>query len=1521
MATPSRESFDDSKDYQSVVFLQQRYVPDFSLNELQQMQDAAREDLGDTLYHSSAVVSGMNIELPGSGQIVLGDGQIWAYGRVRNLAGATLAYDPLKVSGSDIVYARWLLDHVTLSEDPTLVHPALGEAIDERARARVTLVTTTPDLFDETFARFAADGIPLTWTRPGGSSAKGYPAKFGRTSCELIHTNGTETRIEREIALTPSTLHYLYVWVRTKDGSTDLSLSHGAYVDFERTAPAWASPDFTFATAKQWARKDFSFTADSSSEVVTVRFVIPSTAPSTSILIDSLLVTTVALGASDLERHYLPLFAWDRATDEVTRVVPRATKIPMKELVPPLPGTDIAGIDQNQGLLDLQARRIWQENGHYKIPPGLQVRRNAALDTSGQLGVEVLPGIGSVLGYECRIPNKVPFLVDKATSFATVTGENDGFAFGNNFYGLNKSEGIDQFPIKQVTQLQITYEQVVSVTKGSDGSVDDTGVQAVSSIQAASAGTAGQVTGTATTFTFTESAKTFTVSVSPYEGGAVGAAQSIAFSNGTYTLAAILQALNHGSGPVYRSGKIAGNVTFEDDGAGHLRVRTKTTSNASTVTIGSGDANTILGFTNGATNTGTGTHYAETTSWVRSGNSVDWEAGQPQPTTGTSYNVIVRNTETLVLNTDYRLGGAFVASATYHYKVTSIVGGIESQAGAAAIITTPIGGINALSWSAVASAQSYGVYRSDDGGTVFGLLKRVDGSLLSYLDDGSATPFTAVNPPGSGGTAPTSTKVVAGNVGVINLRPVGKMPVDGSNLVVDYEYYQPYMAYIIMNARAALAMIAGEPADRPEPPSLPPAVMELAQLEIKANSSTIIVQNVKKYDRVPMADLRTLVDRVGTLEFSDLRQQVLNDLQKRGDGSTHKGRIAEGFADESGSDFAYDDGAGVASAIGLYPSLAFATLPSTYTQPTLTVNTGNTTAVQVNEEYALPIASEEVLVDQSLVSGQMQVNPYLGVRIPQPAVELFPRSTSWAFAMDSAVTPQQQDARRHTLFAALWRKTVNRFLPPWNHDAEVIQQTAQQQVRKGLDSTYLFETEPITITVEGRAWPASEANIAGSFAGIAVDLTAVAPTTQGTPSGGKTTVNADAMGYWKATFVVPTGVSAGPNDFVATGPTTAARATFTSLAFGQIIPEPPLLEAPLHDPLAQQIGPWPTDQTLSAVELIFVSSGAPDLTRPLFVQFRTMENGFPTRIALMTQVVDPNDLTWNTGGGPKTWNSTKVTLDRPVYVPKNTTVAVTVLTASTKPRLGIATRFQNDQNGKRITNNPYPQGVLFASSNGDTWTAIQDSDLWIKVYRNTYASSAVLECNSVSPADVSRLWLAADQFVPEGTSIKWTYVLNGSVTLPIAPFTKVRPPSIPTGIVVRATISRGSNSHVSPRITLPSLALIGQQRATAGTWISPAFTFTQTVTNALATVMAYIPPGASITWYASRDDGAAWTALGNPTSITDIEGSAFKVYAWDTPVAFGGSATPKVVRIRADVTISSHLNYGPAFSLFGLAFS
>ena len=1518
MTEPSRESFNASKKYKRVTFLEGRYVPDFSLNELQEIQDEERRGLGDTLYNQSAIVGGLEVELPGSGQMIVKDGKVWVYGRVEDVTGLTLGYDPAKVTGEDVVFLRWLADRITLAEDASLVHVPLGEAIDERLRTQAQLVTSSPDLFDETFETFQGT-VPLNWELISGVSAVGYPGKFGQKALELRHTIGTETRIEREITLPLTTAFNLYFWTRTQEGYVDLSLSHGAYVDFERTSPAWLPADVGFTATQNWTRHTGTFTSDGNAQSVKIRIVIPSTAPTTRILIDALLVTTSALTASQLERHYVPVFVWDRATDAVSRAVERSSRLPMKELVPPLPGRDIDGIDQNLGLKTYLARRTYHENGHFRLPPGLRVGRDVSRDTGSQLGIVVRPGWGYVAGFDCRVAETQELLVNKALTFVGVTGENDAFAFGTNLYGLNKAEGTDLFPVKEITQLQVTYERVVSITKGADGSVDDTGVENVSSIQGVCAGTAGSIAGTATTFTFTETANEFIAAVSPYAGGAVGANQSIKFSTGTYTIAQILEALNDGSGVAYRSGKIVGNVIFDNDGSGHVRIKTKTLSSTSTVTLGSGSANTILGFTNSATNTGTGTQYVETTAWVRSGNSVDWVPGQTQPSPGASYSVVVRNTETLVLNTDYRLGGAFVAEVVYRYKITAIVGGTEGQASAtAAVITTPVGGINRVAWPAVASTQSYGVYRSDDGGSTYRLLKFVDGTLLSFLDDGSITPNASINPPGSGAAGPTPATATASSVGVINLNPVGKMPVDGSNLVVNYDYYQPYMAFVVMNVDAVIFTIEGDPADQPSPPSIPPDVMELAQLEVKANSTTIVIQDVKKYDRVPQADMRTLMDRVNKMEVNDLRLFILDDLQKRGDGSTHKGRVAEGFDDEAGVDFAYNSG-GVTANMGLHSALKMVSLPSTYTQPTLVVNTGNTTAIKQEEDYILP-SSEETLVSQSLRSEYLPINPYLGVRIPARTIEMFPRATSWAFKMNSAVTPQQKTSRINVLFAALWRKTVGRFLPPWNNDAEIIQQASQHALRKGLGTTFQFETEPVAVTVEGRGFIVTDevghTNIRGFFGGVAVDLTAVSPTTQGTAFNGKTTVNADTMGRWKATFVIPTGISAGADDLLVTNPAGAsARATYTSLVVGDVVPEPPLQEVPLYDPLAQSIGPFPVDKTLSAVELWFIYFGptrGPD--RPIYLQIRTMENGSPTRISLATKVINPNDVNWNTLNN---WTGTKITLDRYVHIPKGTQVAITLLTASPIYRVAAATRGQKAQTGKIVYSNPYGPGVLFASSNGVTWESFQNSDLAMVVYGRTFNASAVLEFNSVSPSAVSRLWLAADQVVPEASTVKWEYVLNGGQTLPISPFTKVRPPVIPTSIVLRARLSRAA-SGVTPRINLNTLALVGVQRTASATLITPAVTFTQTMTNALMTASAHIPSGATVTWYVSRDDGAVWTAMGAPTDIIDLN-AYWKEYQWNTPVALGGSSTTKKLRVRAELVASSHLNYGPIIGKLGVA--
>lgn len=1528
MGTPSKESYNAGKQYRTVIFLNDRYAQDFEFNELQAMQDEQRDSLGSVIFHAGAITEGFVASLPGSGQLTLGEGRIWAFGRVEAVPGATLTYDPAKVTGEDIVYVKWLLDQVTLSQDATLGHAATGEAVSERLRTQATLVTSTPDLFDETFELFDGD-VPLNWTKVSGGCGIGYPAKFGRQSLSLTHTNGTETMVQRSITLTPGATTYVYFWVRTQDGYTDLQLAHGAYVDFTRTSPAWNPTDFAFSSTKQWVRYAFTVTADANADPVLIRVVIPSTAPTTQVLIDGLLVTTSALGALDVERHYIPIKSWDRATDAVSNIVARASKIPMKELTPPLPGEDIAGIDRNDGLQELLARRTYAENGHFRVPGGLVVRRGpaeVARDTETHLGLLVTPGLAFVRGYECRVPVETPLLIERALDYDVVTGENDAFAFGTNLYELNKSVGVDVFPIKQITQLRITYEQVVSVTKGADGSVDDTGIENVSAIQAVTMGTAGQLTGNQTTFTFTESAKTFTVSVSPYTGGAVGSAQSIVFARGTHTLTQVLEALNSGSGPAYRSGKIVGNVVFTDDGAGHVRVSTKTRSNASTVTIGSGDANSVLGFTNGASNTGTGTHYTETTSWVRSGDSVDWVAGQSQPSNGQSYSVVVRSTETLVLNTDYKLGGAFAAPLTgAKYKVTAVVSGTESQqAVPSAAIDIAAGDIIRVSWSAVGSAQSYGVYRSDDGVATFKLLKFVDGSVTSFLDDGSLTPNASVTPPGSGAAGPTSTTVARSNVGVMNLNPQGKMPVDGSNLVADYEYYQPHLASIVIDQKKTITAIEGDPADKPAPPLAPSEVMELAQCFVHANSDTVTILNLKKYDRVPMADIRMMVDRVNDLTIADLRQSVLNDLLKIGDSSTHKGRVAEGFSDEAGSDLTYDAG-GVTSNVGLVPSLKFATLQSTYTKTALTRNAGATTAVaQGPTDWVLP-SVENVVINQPLYSEYRPINPYLGSRIPKPTIILSPRTLGWAFAMDAGVSPQQRTARTYTLLAGLWKKVVDRFLPPWSNDAEVIQQTARNDIRKHLETLYTFQNEALTVTVEGHGFTlgdgVGETNIAGSFGGVAVDLTPVSPTVAGATVNGKTTVNADIYGRFTATFVIPVQL-AGTQEMLVKGAAGKTASTpFTSLS--DILPHPlpfsPHLQAygamgesDLIDPVAESIGPFAFGATISAIDLRFSHSAGLNpatFTRPVFLQIRTMENGFPTRQAIVTKVLSPSEITWN--------GVTKVELPQWLTLKPGEQVAVTVLTADARYLIATATRLQKDQNGKKISQNPNPLGVYFQSSNGATWESLQDTGLFMKVYCRSFNASAVLEFNSVDATNFHRMVLLADQSAPDGTAIQWEYVLNGGRTYQISPSAKFRPPTTPSSVVLRARLSR-TNVNVSPRICLPSVALVGMTKAATGTWISPAVSFSQTLSNALAIMTAYIPAGTTLTLYVSRDDGATWTQMDGTVDIIPID-TVWSEYQWNTPKALGGDAGVKKLRVRVDMTSSSGLNYGPLFSRIGIA--
>jgi hypothetical protein len=149
------------------------------------------------------------------------------------------------------------------------------------------------------------------------------------------------------------------------------------------------------------------------------------------------------------------------------------------------------------------------------------------------------------------------------------------------------------------------------------------------------------------------------------------------------------------------------------------------------------------------------------------------------------------------------------------------------------------------------------------------------------------------------------------------------------------------------------------------------------------------------------------------------------------------------------------------------------------------------------------------------------------------------------------------------------------------------------------------------------------------------------------------------------------------------------------------------------DPLAQSIL---LDQAafVSGVDLYFTSK---DAGIPVNVSIREMVNGFPTQ-----KIIPFSDVTLNPSA-ISTSTATTFTFPSPVYLQDGVEYAIVIMSNSNKYNVRYAEIGKEDQNGNRISQQPYA-GVLFKSQNASTWTADQNKDLTFVLKRCVFDISA-----------------------------------------------------------------------------------------------------------------------------------------------------------------------------------------------------
>ena len=284
------------------------------------------------------------------------------------------------------------------------------------------------------------------------------------------------------------------------------------------------------------------------------------------------------------------------------------------------------------------------------------------------------------------------------------------------------------------------------------------------------------------------------------------------------------------------------------------------------------------------------------------------------------------------------------------------------------------------------------------------------------------------------------------------------------------------------------------------------------------------------------------------------------------------------------------------------------------------------------------------------------------------------------------------------------------------------------------------------------------------------------------------------------------------------------------------------------DPLAQTFS-FTQNRVISAIGVFFTKK---DASIPVTVQIRGVSTGLPNDVIYEQQVISPDEVHLNT--------ETKVVFSKPMSADANTSYAVVILTDSTNYRVRVATLGQLGQKGV-ITKQTYTTGVLLESSNAETWTPLNGSDLAMRIYGYDFASSGEVRFKAVTGVQFSEINIDEYSSVPEGTSMTWDYSTDGGSTWDaLVPEEEETLPNVAAQIMLRAKFA-SSTINDSPALNYRDVNLIGYLNNPDGTYISRENELTQGVESTKVYAQMNIPSGCTVDWFASNDGGTAWETM------------------------------------------------------------
>lgn len=316
-----------------------------------------------------------------------------------------------------------------------------------------------------------------------------------------------------------------------------------------------------------------------------------------------------------------------------------------------------------------------------------------------------------------------------------------------------------------------------------------------------------------------------------------------------------------------------------------------------------------------------------------------------------------------------------------------------------------------------------------------------------------------------------------------------------------------------------------------------------------------------------------------------------------------------------------------------------------------------------------------------------------------------------------------------------------------------------------------------------------------------------------------------------------------------------------------------------------------------------VRFAAKDATKGALARLQPMVAGVPDTKALpgTEREFKPADVTIGA--------ESVVTLARPYMADPEEALAIVVGSEASTWFLQSAKLGQLNQGpgGGLITRNPYGGGVLLSSSDGRSWTPIQDQDLAFRVLvaqyvPNQQATLTLAPATFATP--IGAFALRAEQVVRLGASVRWEF--STDPTGPNPGWTAFDPgnPNSPrevelaevTSTLGIRAIARTTDQWAGVAINLASLALRGFTQATDSSYVQRTTTLPAPTDTLKAFIRSFAPAGTSVTPQASVNNGANWV-LGTQDGVRPLpDGSV------ETEWSFTFGAPGSAFRGRLDLT-------------------